>query len=214
MASFYRILSFDEIERAEKYRFRKDRDRFVIARGTLRTILGNYLKIEPSQILFKYSSFGKPLLSEIPGRAALCFNVSHSHELALYAFTLQREIGIDVEYIQRHFVFEDIAEKFFSGDEIAMLKQMPEDVRAEAFFNCWTCKEAYIKAHGHGLSLPLESFSVSFTLDESDVSLNVTGDSKESLRWVIRKLAPMSDYAVAIAVEGTNWQAAYWQFDM
>lgn len=215
VASFYRILSPDEIKRAEKYRFRKDHERFVLTRGILRTILGNYLGIEPARILFKYNSFGKPSLSATaPDRAALCFNVSHSHELALYAFTLEREIGIDIEYISRGFVFEDIAEKFFSRDEIAMLKQMPADVRAEGFFNCWTCKEAYIKARGQGLSLPLESFSVSFALDKSDVPLNVTGDSEESRRWVIRKLVPMPGYAAAIAVEGRNWLSAYWQADM
>lgn len=214
VAAFYRILSFDEIERAGKYRFRKDHDRFVAARGILRTILGKYLKKKPSRILFKYNKYGKPMLSGLPDNVALCFNVSHSKEAALYAFTKVGEIGIDIEYINRNLVFEEIADKFFSSDEAAMLQEISEDRKAEVFFNYWTCKEAYIKAKGHGLSLPLEKFSVSFTADKSDVLLNVADNPEESLGWIIRKLTPMPDYAAAIAVNGRNWRSVYWQFEM
>lgn len=213
-AVFYPILSTEEIERAGKYRFRKDHDCFVAARGILRTILSYYLKIKPSQILFKYNKYGKPALSELPDKAVIYFNASHSNELALYAFTFVSEIGIDVEYINRNLAFEDIVEKFFSGDEAAMLREFPEEKKAEGFFNCWTCKEAYIKARGQGLSLPLEKFSVSFAAHESDVLLNADDDPDESLRWVIKKLVPTPDYAAAIAVDGRNWRSIYWQFEM
>ena len=208
VAALHRLLSPDEIERAGKFRFQKDRDHFITARGTLRNILGNYLKTAPDRILFNYNDYGKPALS---GEAGICFNVSHSRDLALFAFTAGAEIGIDIEHIRRDFVFEDIAEKFFSPKETAVLRAIPEELKAEGFFNCWTCKEAYIKALGEGLSRPLESFSVSFDSQSSDVLLNVENDPSESSRWNLSKLTPMPGYAAAVAVEGEKRLFSYWQ---
>jgi len=210
VADLSRLLSPDEIERAGKFRFQKDRDHFITARGTLRKILGIYLKTAPDRILFSYNDYGKPAIS---GEAEICFNVSHSRELALFAFTAGAEVGIDIEYIRRDFVFEDIAEKFFSHKETAALRKIPEELKAEGFFACWTCKEAYIKALGHGLSRPLESFSVSFDSDAPDVLLNVENDPLESNRWNLNKLTPISGYAAAVAVEGEKRPFSYWQID-
>lgn len=204
------LLSSDEIERAGKFRFQKDRDHFVTARGTLRTILGTYLKTAPDRILFNYNDYGKPVLS---GEAEICFNVSHSRDLALFAFTAGAEIGVDIEHIRSDFVFEDIAEKFFSTKETAALREIPEELKAEAFFACWTCKEAYIKGLGHGLSRPLESFSVSFDSQSSDILLNVENNPLESNRWNLSKLTPIPGYAAAVAVEGEKRPFSYWRID-
>jgi 4'-phosphopantetheinyl transferase len=206
-----RILSADEVERAEKFKFLRDRDHFIAARGVLRTLLGNYLELDPAEIRFSYSAYGKPELAGSPG---ISFNISHSHELALFAFTARAAIGIDIEYLRRDFIFEDIAEKFFSRDEVAALREIPEDRKAEAFFDCWTCKEAYIKAVGEGLSHPLDSFSVSFESDKPDVTLKVDNDREGSSPWNIVKLTPAPGYAAAIAMEGEKPLPTYWQVDL
>jgi 4'-phosphopantetheinyl transferase len=147
-------LCTEEQQRAERFHFQKDRDRFIIARGLLRTLLSRYLGKEPRHLQFVYSQYGKPALSEAYGKDTLCFNVSHSRSLILYAVTLNRNIGVDLEYIRTDFSCEEIAEKFFSPQENSMLSTLPVEMKHKAFFNCWTRKEAYIKATGKGLSFP------------------------------------------------------------
>ena len=161
------VLSADEHARAERFYFQKDRERFMVARGLLRTVLGRYLNQEPSQLRFCYSPYGKPALATGSGRNTLRFNVSHSHGLALYAITCGRELGVDVELIRPELPDEEIAERFFSFQEVSGLRALPPNMRLEAFFNCWTLKEAYIKARGEGLSLPLDQFDVALVPGEA-----------------------------------------------
>lgn len=148
------ILCVEEQQRAERYHFPKDRDRFIVARGLLRVIISYYLGKEPRDLQFVYNQYGKPALSEAYNREPLCFNLSHSRELALYAVTQNRNLGVDLEYIRTGFPCEEIAERFFSPQENAILRTLPLDMKHKAFFTCWTRKEAYIKATGKGLSLP------------------------------------------------------------
>src|SRR5438270_8929096 len=145
------VLADDERNRADKLYFEKDRRRFTVARGVLRIILGRYLNTKPEQLGFHYTKFGKPMLANA-GVDALRFNVSHSEELAVYAVACGREVGIDIEYLRPDIEAEQIAQQFFSSTEAAMLRSLPGEVRTRAFFNCWTRKEAYIKARGDGLS--------------------------------------------------------------
>ncbi len=203
-SSFFKILTPDECRRAEKFHFQKDREHFILARGILRTILSHYLGMRPEQLRFNYNSWGKPSLAQHSEGAALRFNVSHAHELALYGVILDREIGIDLEYIREDVACEQIAERFFSRWEFEMLRALPASQRTVAFFNCWTRKEAYIKARGQGLSLPLDEFDVSLTPGEPAALLR--GDEQELLRWSLRELRPGHGYVAAVAVEGSDWQ--------
>lgn len=209
--SLRRILAADEQARADRFYFEKGRVRFIVARGLLRMILGRYLDREPSQLRFDYSPYGKPALASESGGETLRFNVSHSHGLALYAVTRGREIGIDVEYIRADVASEQIAERFFSSREVAVLRALPVEAQAEAFFNCWTRKEAYIKARGEGLSLPLDQFDVSLVPGEPAALLSTRPDPHEASRWSLQELTPGPGYVAALAVEGRIRQLQCWQ---
>ncbi len=146
--------------------------------------------------------YGKPSLSG-PGGAGLRFNISHCGDLALYAFARSRELGVDVERVTPGMASEKIASQFFSPAEVAALRAVPKPRRAEAFFACWTRKEAYIKARGKGLSLPLDRFAVSIT--PGDAALLSSCSPGDVERWSLRELEPGSGYAGALAVEGKGW---------
>lgn len=197
------VLTAEERERAERFYFQKDRDHFVVARGVLRMIFGRYLNISPAAIRFSYNRYGKPALEGYgAGDAVPRFNLSHSHALALYAFTRGREIGLDIEFIREDFARIEIAERFFSPREVEMLRAVPPELQSNAFFNCWTRKEAYIKALGEGLSHPLDRFTVSFIKGEPAALLSIADDPQEISRWSLVELAPGPGYAAALAVEG------------
>jgi 4'-phosphopantetheinyl transferase len=198
-------LSADELQRAARFHFARDRRRFTVARGVLRDILGRYLRVPPSELEFRYSAYGKPALADVADAPWLRFNVSHSHEVALFAVTCGREVGVDIEYLGREIRGEEIAERFFSARERADLSALPAEVKHEAFFNCWTRKEAYIKAHGEGLSLPLDQFDVSLAPGEPAALLATRSDPREALRWSLQALTPGPDYVAALAVEGQGW---------
>jgi 4'-phosphopantetheinyl transferase len=159
--NFLHTLAAEEQTRAERFYFQTDCGRFINAHGILRAILGLYLNRAPNCLSFCYSSYGKPALTRESGGDAIRFNMSHSRGVALYAVTRGREIGIDLEFIRSDLEVEQIAERFFSRSEIATLRALPTDLQKYAFFLCWTRKEAYIKARGEGLSLPLDQFDVS-----------------------------------------------------
>jgi 4'-phosphopantetheinyl transferase len=207
-----RTLSADELHRAARFHFPRDRRRFIVARGVLRDILGRYLGVHPSALGFRYSAYGKPALADVADEEALRFNVSHSHEMALFAVTCGREVGVDIEYLRREIACEEIAEHFFSVRERGSLRALPAEVKHQAFFNCWTRKEAYIKAHGEGLSLPLDQFDVSLAPGEPAALLATRSDPREALRWSLRVLTPGPDYVAAVAVEGQGWNLTCWQW--
>jgi len=211
LQSLSSLLVPDETSRAQRFHFERDRASFIVARAVLRTILAAYLKLNPAQLQFSYSAHGKPALNDVEGSDGLRFNLSHSHALALYAVTRNREIGVDIEQIRADFAGDEIAERFFSSTEIAMLRALPSNKRTEGFFNCWTRKEAYIKARGEGLSFPLDRFDVSLIPGEPRATLNVPEAPFEAARWSLQTLTPEDGYAAAIAVEGHDWNLKYWQ---
>jgi 4'-phosphopantetheinyl transferase len=205
-------LAEDEQARARKFHFPIDRERFVIARGVLREILGLYLNRAAQSVSFCYGSHGKPALAEEPNGNTIRFNMSHSHGVALYAVTRGREVGIDVEFIRESLEVEQIAERFFSRREIATLRALPVSLRKCAFFLCWTRKEAYIKAKGQGLSLPLEQFDVSLIPGEPASLLKTRADPDEAFRWSLQELSIGSGYVATLAVEGHGWSLSCWQW--
>jgi len=210
--SFRHNLAADELARAERFYFEKDRGHFIVARGVLRAILGGYLKRAPECLSFRYSSHGKPALAGESGGDAIRFNVSHSHGVALYAVTRGREVGIDVERIRFNLAVAEIAGRFFSQREVAMLRALPTEAQREAFFRCWTRKEACLKARGEGLSLPLDQIDVSLATGKPDAEPVAQPDSSEASRWTLQELAPAAGYVAALAVEGHGWRLACWQW--
>jgi 4'-phosphopantetheinyl transferase len=209
---FRHSLAADELARAARFYFDRDRGHFIVARGVLRAILGCYLNRAPACLSFCYNSYGKPALAEESDLDAICFNLSHSYGVALYAVTRGRDVGIDIERIRSDLAVAQIAGRFFSRREIAMLQALPAELQGQAFFRCWTRKEAYIKARGEGLSLPLDQFDVSLDPGEPDIVVGASRDPSEASRWSLQELTPASGYAAALAVAGHGWRLTCWQW--
>jgi 4'-phosphopantetheinyl transferase len=203
-------LSEEERRRADRFRFARDRDDFTVARATLRAILGRYLNIEPARVEFHYGEFGKPALVRERHGNALDFNASRSGGLAIVAVAHGREIGADLERIRPGFQHLEIADRFFSPRECATLKALPIELQLEAFFRCWTRKEAYAKAKGTGMSHPLQEFSVSLAPEDPAKLLEVSGNPSEASRWSLEALAPEAGFVGAIAAEGQSWHLKWW----
>ena len=204
-------LSHDELTRADRFSFSRDRQRFVVCRGMLRKILSEYLKVEPSRLRFSYEEKGKPHLVGGFHESGLQFNLAHSHELALYAFTLVRRIGVDLEYIRPLPDIDQISKRFFSAFENATLDTLPQGKKLQAFYNCWTRKEAYLKATGEGLSRSLADFDVSLTPGEPAKLLSVRDDRGEAKRWSFWSSTLDSRYVAAVCIEGQDWRLKTWE---
>jgi len=207
-----RVLSPDEYDHARRFYFEKDRRHWIVAHGILRLLLGRYLDVEASELKFVINDYGKPALAQSPHEARLHFNLSHSGELALYAFAYDREVGIDVEHIRVTLDYEEVASHYFSSYECAVLHALPISLWEEAFFSCWTRKEAYIKARGKGLSLPLDQFDVSLTPGEPAALLTDRKDPSAPAHWSLCTLSPGVGYAGTVAIEGSGWQLTCWQW--
>jgi 4'-phosphopantetheinyl transferase len=204
-AVFRPLLANDEIERAERFHFERDRRRFIVARGWLRKLLGSYLGTEGSALNFHYAEKGKPSLAETQ-YDSLKFNLAHSHQFALFAFTRDREIGVDLEFMREEITDEDIARRFFSAAEVTALNALPADLRKVGFFNCWTRKEAYIKALGTGLFSLLDQFEVSLAPDEAPALICNHQHPEEIGRWSMMTPKVPEGYVGALVAEGGNWK--------
>jgi 4'-phosphopantetheinyl transferase len=209
---FQELLSQDERDRAGRFIFERDRIQYIVRRGILRILLGCYLGLEPGLVRFNYSNNDKPALAEKYYHTEMHFNLSHSERMAVYAFTSDREIGIDIEQIRDIPDMEQIFERFFSPREKEVFHILSESKRKEAFFNCWTRKEAFIKATGDGLSRPLDGFDVSLVPGEPARLLGIEGNSEEVSRWYMQDLKGAFGFAAALAVKGPsgNIQSRQW----
>jgi 4'-phosphopantetheinyl transferase len=205
-----RVLSSDETERASRFHFPRDRQRFVASRGLLRTILATYLAIEPTGVSLSYSKKEKPFLGPAHEGSAVTFNVSHSGGIALLAFSRGRDIGVDVEQVREDFDVGAIARRFFSAHELDQLAALPNEKKFEAFFRCWTRKEAYIKATGEGLSFPLHQFDVSVAPGHSDALLSTRPHNSEAALWSLREIPAGAGYVAALCVRGREWRLKNW----
>ncbi len=204
------ILSEDEQARAGRIKIDKAKRHFVAGRGMLRDILSRYLRLKPAAVAFEYGPQAKP--RPAAGSVDLRFNVTHSHGLMLVAITRAREIGVDVEKLRPMPDAGRIAERFFSAVEKTALQAAPSGQTTEAFFACWTRKEAYLKAVGDGITRPLDSFDVSLTPGQPAQLLRVADDPAEVDRWSLRSFTPMPGFIAALAVEGHNWRLRHWQW--
>ena len=215
VARLRQLLTEDELARADRFHFDKDRNHFTVGRGLLRLLLSQYLDLRPGSVQFDYGHQGKPSLkdSDIEQKHRLQFNLSHSKNIVLYAVTLQRELGVDVEYHRELKDLESMARFSFSPQENAMLRQVPATLQLKAFYNCWTRKEAYIKALGDGLAHPLHQFDVSLIPGEPAQLLRAERSETEKSRWLLKEIYPEKGYTAALCVEGHDWQLKLWDFD-
>lgn len=207
-----RYLSPDELSRAARFRFDLHRIQFIVAHGILREILSRYLHISPVDFVFNTSEYGKPSLTEHCGGDLVTFNLSHSHELGLVGIASRRSIGVDIEYIRDDLADEQVARRFFSAREVDKYLSLPSEERKQAFFACWTRKEAYIKAIGEGLSMPLDRFDVSLAPGEPAEILETRPDPAQALQWMLYALNPAPEYQAAVVVQGRFGRVCCWQW--
>ena len=180
------VLSEDELDRAARFRFERDRRRFVAARSALRRLLARYVDASPCEISFEYGPYGKP---DVPG-APVSFNVSHAGSYALFAFGPRFELGVDVEVLGNSLVDDLlVAKRFFSPREIEVLRAYVPSARPRAFLRCWTRKEAFVKARGDGLSLPLHDFDVSFGMGERPALMRTAWSDTEPEAWTLEDVS-------------------------
>jgi 4'-phosphopantetheinyl transferase len=198
------VLAPDERERGSRFRFQDDRRRFVVSHGTLRLVLAHHMDVEPARIEFSAGPHGKPVIS-MPV-TDLSFNLSHAHEMALIAVSRGRQLGVDVERLRSVAEDEIIAERFFSPREASVFRSLPASLRQEAFFACWTRKEAYLKATGKGLSSGFDRFDVSVAPGDPAALLDVRDEPAEAARWQLVDLRPDKGYVGALVAERGEWR--------
>jgi 4'-phosphopantetheinyl transferase len=193
----YNLLSPDERERVVRFKFERHRRRYLVAHIALHEILSRYLPIEPARLSFDLGPHGKPMIAQTLAPSDIEFNLSHSNEMALLAVTRGREVGVDIEHAREKFVFQEVAERFFTTKEVAAMRGLPSTLQRQAFFKCWTSKEAFLKAKGTGLSGALDE--VEITLGSDDlvrIGANVPN-------WWLFELDPIAGYEAALVVANT-----------
>jgi 4'-phosphopantetheinyl transferase len=196
-----RVLTSEELARAARFHFERDRRRWIATRGAVRALLAGYTGVPADSLRFRLGPHGKPSL-EAPDVTGLEFNVSHSGELALCAVSRGRAVGVDVEAIRPELATLSMARRFFAPAEVASLESIPPSEQTQAFFACWSRKEAYMKARGTGITLGLDRFEVSL-LPGSPASLLATHDEPDAVeRWLLIALAPGDGYAGALVTAG------------
>lgn len=205
-----RLLSPDELTRASRFHFPADRQRFTASRALLRMLLAGYVGSDPKDLTLSYSKKEKPFLGGDHAGSGVTFNVSHSGGIALLAFARSREIGIDVEQVRRDFDVEAIARRFFSAREQEDIAVLPNEEKFEAFFRCWTRKEAYVKATGDGLSLPLRQFDVSVEPGSHDALLATRPNGSHAGLWSLREAPAGPGYVAALCASGHDWRLREW----
>ncbi len=205
VARFRSILAPEETARASRFRFDSLERSYILSRGALRVLLARWTGASPQSIRFSYGPQGKPSL--LPSGDGIQFNASHSGDLALFAFTIGRELGVDVEKMRPMPDMQDVALRFFSAEEAAELMALPAGQREKAFFRCWTRKEAYIKATGEGLSADLRSFRVTLRPGESPRWTSLAARGPVAQPWTLHNLTlppRYSDYSAALAYNDTE----------
>ena len=215
IANLSNLLSTDEVNRANKFRFVKHKQRFIAARGILRELLGNYLDIDPKSLVFQYSDRGKPLLTNSSEADILQFNISHSHNYGLYGFAIDDLIGVDIEHLREMPDAVKIAKRFFAPVEYEFIASLDSEQQQQVFFRLWTAKEAYLKAVGTGLTGSLAGVTIALDRFYNIDLMTVEGNNLLADSWSIYSCIPTTDYVAAIAVERqiSEGQIDFWHWN-
>lgn len=212
LESYYGYLASDELERAQRFRMDDPRRRFVVSRAAVKTLLADYLRSRPLDIVLSYSRSGKPYLPGATHLGQLCFNLAHSDDLALIAVVRNCDVGIDVERLRIVKHQEHIAHRYFHSAEARDLHTLASAERDASFLRCWTAKEAVLKSMGTGLSDSLKQFRVPVTTG-SGSWVDVTPDERGNrTRCWLQQLAPCDAYVGAVAFVGTQCRIRYFEF--
>jgi len=214
LQTLYETLSKDERDRAERFVFEKDRRRFAACRGILRLLISRYQGVKADNISFIYGNNGKPALDASYNGEALYFNLSHSSDLALYAFTRDNEVGVDVEYMRDISDMGQIAERIFTAREIEAFLLLPEEEKKGSFFTSWTRKEALVKAIGKGLTLPLDRFEASLLSVKSPGVRDTNSNVRNMSGWSIIDLKPAVACIGALAVKCCMPETSCWHWEL
>ena len=205
------LLSPDEKTRADRFHFERDRSRYIAGRGLLRLLLGNYLGLEPAGIRFEYGLHGKPALAGQGGTRRLEFNLSNSNEMAVYGFSWDAPLGIDIEYVRPLPDMDDFARRFFTPAECELIHSLSIQEKQDAFFRLWTCKEAYLKANGSGLAIPLDQVGVAFTAGTDATLIFMDGGPQPDGQWQLQLFTPVPAYQAALAFNRQGKQVKFQQ---
>ena len=199
LGAYAALLSAAEQARADRFKFAKDRLLFTVAHAALRSILARYTETLPGYLQFDLGGHGKPKLGAPQTESRVAFNLSHSHGVALLAVAHFREVGIDVEFVNADFAFDEVAERFFTAGEVAALRALPAHLRRQAFYKCWTSKEGFLKAKGIGLSGELDEVKICLAAsrEQARIEANVPG-------WSLLELNVVADYEGALVYEGAR----------
>lgn len=208
---FIKLLSIKEAHQASKFYFEADRIRYIVMRSSLRRLLGKYLEVAPADLEIAYSHHGKPYLVNLDIHKKINFNISHADRLGLIAIAMDRRVGVDLELVRQEDSIEAISQRFFTPEESKQIMSLPASLQPEAFFTCWTRKEAFIKARGEGLSIPLDQFEVSIYPKDDPKLLIIKNNPVELGRWLMFHLEPGDDYVGALVVDGKNLDVIGWE---
>lgn len=203
------LLAPEELERAKRFHFDQDRNRFIAGRLLLRQILSRYLKAEPARIHLAYNQYGKPALKQAPGSSPLYFNLSHSRDIALFAFSTDCEIGVDIEQIRAETRIRETGSQVFSTSELESIFTLDPAEQRMAFFQYWVRKEAFIKALGVGFSLPLKQLEVHGAPDKPVADWDIEGKYTTDTEWYLFDFCPQPGYTGALALPGKNWNFSW-----
>ncbi len=212
LAHLQTILSSDEQARAQRFKFPKHRKAFETARGLLRLILSRYLHTSPESLNFAQESHGKPFLLS-PTTPPLSFNVSHSNDMVLYAVTLKSPVGIDIEYHKPKINIPALIQRICSTEEKEMLMALSPTEQKRGFFACWTRKEAYVKATGKGITVPLEKITVSLPTSPCVELRHLEDDEQDISLWTLSDIQVAPRYTAALAIKGMNNTTDYWAWE-
>jgi len=208
MPKFLRDLSLAERTRAQRLRFDQDRRRFVISKGVLRNLVSKYTDIDPHEIQFSIGPSGKPELAERlqDKRAPLHFNQAHSGHLGIYAFSKHRLVGVDVEEVRPFPDMDQVASLLFSSHEMVVFQSLGPEEKERAFFSTWTHKEAFVKALGKGLTLPLNHFEIARVHGGLARIVQNHSQPAKPLNWFVNDIQISAQFSAAVCVEGESWK--------
>lgn len=202
----YDVLSERERQRVERLQVKVVADRYVISRGVLRKLLSFYTGLNTSELQFKFGHLGKPSLRPLADGRVLSFNNTDSREMAIYAFSWERELGVDLERLPRDVRAERISQRRFTPAEADVITTLEEPMRTEVFLGCWTRKEAWGKALGVGIRYPMDSIDLGSRPDQPEMVI-----AQEDRQWRLIQIRPNEDSIACVIAEGTDWSAGYWQ---
>lgn len=194
-------LDDQENKRAQQFKFAKDRNSFICSHAILRRLLSKYCNCDQKKILYNYNAFNKPSLNNDYN---INFNLSHSFHRGIIAITKNHPIGIDIEYMKNKPILDDLAKRFFSAHEYNEYKILPQQQKTLGFYNCWTSKEAFVKAVGMGLTFPLKNFTVNLNPELKAKILSSKNQTININEWKLHRFIVENQYCIAIAWSGLS----------